>query len=141
MILKQNDPKMDEKKVNTKPIDYKALNKLSEDFDKCFVPQSQLSAEQIFWSKNSSSPADSSTCSTTDKTVIPTKLSKVSLVNSSLKKIKFHLASFDSVVKQRITPTTITEGSWEFEHKKAVFVNEVIPFLKTLKDIFSNFDQ
>ncbi|GJR49524.1 retrovirus-related pol polyprotein from transposon TNT 1-94 [Tanacetum coccineum] len=49
--------------------------------------------------------------------------------------------SFDKVVKERTTPTAITEGSWEFEHTKATFVNQVIPFLKTLKDIFNNFDQ
>ncbi|GJT51513.1 retrovirus-related pol polyprotein from transposon TNT 1-94 [Tanacetum coccineum] len=134
MLLKQNDPEMAEKKVNTKPVDYKRLNHLSEDFGKRFVPQSELSAEQVFWYKISPSPVDSSTCSTTVKTVVPKELPKVSMVNSSLKKLKFHLASFVSVVKQRTTPTAITEGSWEFEHTKAVFVNEVISFLKTLKD-------
>nr|GEU69198.1 retrovirus-related Pol polyprotein from transposon TNT 1-94 [Tanacetum cinerariifolium] len=34
---------------------------------------------------------------------------KVSMVNSSLKKLKFHLASFDVVVKERTTTTAITE--------------------------------
>ncbi|GJW20427.1 hypothetical protein Tco_0031049 [Tanacetum coccineum] len=34
----------------------------------------------------------------------------------------------------------VTEGSWGFEHTKAVFINEVIPFLKSLKDIFNAFD-
>nr|GEV01936.1 hypothetical protein [Tanacetum cinerariifolium] len=38
------------------------------------------------------------------------ELPKVSMVNSSLKKLKYHLASFDVVVKERTTPTTITEG-------------------------------
>nr|GEV70290.1 retrovirus-related Pol polyprotein from transposon TNT 1-94 [Tanacetum cinerariifolium] len=36
----------DEKKVNTKPIDYVELNQLSEDFGKRFVPQQELSDEQ-----------------------------------------------------------------------------------------------
>ncbi|GJX81175.1 hypothetical protein Tco_0329324 [Tanacetum coccineum] len=65
MLLKQSDPMVLEKKVNTKPIDYAELNRLSEDF----------------------------------------------------------------------------EGEWEFEHTKAVFQNEIIPFLKTLKDIFNVFDK
>ncbi|GJZ01334.1 hypothetical protein Tco_0519295 [Tanacetum coccineum] len=46
MFLKQSDPMVLEKKVNTKPIDYAELNRLSEDFGKRFVPQSELSDEQ-----------------------------------------------------------------------------------------------
>nr|GFA29184.1 hypothetical protein [Tanacetum cinerariifolium] len=38
------------------------------------------------------------------------ELPNVSLVNTSLKKLKFHLLKFDTVVKQRITPDAITEG-------------------------------
>nr|GFA91812.1 hypothetical protein [Tanacetum cinerariifolium] len=33
MIQKQKDPMMSEKKVNTKPVDYAALNQLSQDFE------------------------------------------------------------------------------------------------------------
>nr|GFD41332.1 hypothetical protein [Tanacetum cinerariifolium] len=46
MLQKQKDPMMFEKKVNTKPIDYAALNQLSTDFETRFVPQTELSAEQ-----------------------------------------------------------------------------------------------
>nr|GFA91640.1 hypothetical protein [Tanacetum cinerariifolium] len=42
---------------------------------------------------------------------VPKELTKVSIVNSSLKKLKFHLAGFDVVVKERITATAITEGT------------------------------
>ncbi|GJY86077.1 hypothetical protein Tco_0500103 [Tanacetum coccineum] len=49
MLAKQNDPISKEKKVNTTPINYVELNKLSEHFGKCFVPQQELSAEQAFW--------------------------------------------------------------------------------------------
>nr|GEY24556.1 hypothetical protein [Tanacetum cinerariifolium] len=41
---------------------------------------------------------------------IPSELPKVSLVNESLKKIKFQLVQFDSVIKKRITPNALTEG-------------------------------
>ncbi|GJV68809.1 hypothetical protein Tco_1484318 [Tanacetum coccineum] len=34
-----------------------------------------------------------------------------------------------------------TEGSWGFEHTKACFKDEIIPFLKALKDLFNTFDQ
>ncbi|GJR08962.1 retrovirus-related pol polyprotein from transposon TNT 1-94 [Tanacetum coccineum] len=72
---------------------------------------------------------------------VPSELHKVSLVNASLKKFKFHLARFDSVVKKRTTPDARTEGEWGFEHTKAVFNNKIIPFLKSLKDIFNVFDK
>ncbi|GJY24455.1 retrovirus-related pol polyprotein from transposon TNT 1-94 [Tanacetum coccineum] len=71
----------------------------------------------------------------------PKELHKISLVNESLKKLKFHLAKFDNVVKIRTTPNARTEGEWGFEHTKAVFNNEIIPFLKSLKDIFNVFDR
>nr|GEX97124.1 hypothetical protein [Tanacetum cinerariifolium] len=95
-------------------LDYAALNQLSKDFKTRFVPQAELSAEQAFWS---------------------------SMVNSSLKKLKFHLASFDMVVKERTTGTAITEGTWGFEHTKAFFRDDIIPFVKDLKELFSSFDQ
>nr|GFA79033.1 hypothetical protein [Tanacetum cinerariifolium] len=50
MIQKQKGLMMSEKKVNTKPIDYAALNQLSKDFETRFIPQTELSAEQAFWS-------------------------------------------------------------------------------------------
>nr|GEU97620.1 hypothetical protein [Tanacetum cinerariifolium] len=71
----------------------------------------------------------------------PKKLPKVSLVNESLKKLKLHLANFDKVVKIRTTPNAQTEGEWGFEHTKAVYNNEIIPFPKSLKDIFNVFDK
>ncbi|GKD90487.1 hypothetical protein Tco_1365994 [Tanacetum coccineum] len=71
----------------------------------------------------------------------PKELPKLSLVNESLKKLKFHLARFDNVVKVRTTPHVRRKGEWGFEHTKAVFNNEIIPFLKSLKDIFNVFDR
>ncbi|GJX27607.1 retrovirus-related pol polyprotein from transposon TNT 1-94 [Tanacetum coccineum] len=65
----------------------------------------------------------------------------LSMVNMSLKKLKHHLAGFDVVVKERTTATAITKGSWGFEHTKACFRDEIIPFVKALKDLFNTFDQ
>ncbi|GJT93328.1 hypothetical protein Tco_1082173 [Tanacetum coccineum] len=87
---------------------------------------------------NSSDPSPS--CRPT-KVEVPKELPKVSMVNTSLKKLKHHLAGFDVVVKERTTATAITEGSWGFEHTKAYYIDEIIPFVKELKDIFNTFDQ
>ncbi|GJX87858.1 retrovirus-related pol polyprotein from transposon TNT 1-94 [Tanacetum coccineum] len=109
MLLKQHDPMMLEKKVNTTPN-----------------------------SMNSSNPTPS--CRPT-KVEVPKELPKVNMVNTSLKKLKNHLAGFDVVVKERTTAIAITEGSWGFEHTKACFRDEIIPFVKALKDLFKTFDQ
>ncbi|GJS29047.1 retrovirus-related pol polyprotein from transposon TNT 1-94 [Tanacetum coccineum] len=112
ILLKQQDPMMLEKKVNTTPVDYAVLNQLSQDFEKRFVPQTELSAEQAFWSQNSMNSPEPTLSSRPTKVEVPKELPKVSMVNTSLKKLKYHLAGFDVVVKERTTPTTITEGSW-----------------------------
>nr|GEU63296.1 hypothetical protein [Tanacetum cinerariifolium] len=82
MLLKQKDMMMSEKKVNTKPIDYNSVN--SEE------PNPSTRPTQV---------------------EVPKKLPKVSMVNSSLKKLKHHLASFYVVVKVRTTVTAITKGA------------------------------
>ncbi|GJY47866.1 hypothetical protein Tco_0437822 [Tanacetum coccineum] len=63
------------------------------------------------------------------------------MVYTSLKELKRYLTGFDLVVKERTTATAITEGTWGFEHTKACFRDEIIPFIKELKDIFNNFNQ
>ncbi|GJU73077.1 retrovirus-related pol polyprotein from transposon TNT 1-94 [Tanacetum coccineum] len=141
MLLRQKDPIMLEKKVNTTPVDYAALNQLYKDFETRFVPQTELSAEQAFWSQNSVNSPKPILSSRPTVVEVPKELPKVSMVNTSLKKLKHHLAGFDVVVKERTTPTAITEGSWGFEHTKACFRDEIIPFVKALKDLFNTFNQ
>ncbi|GJW77305.1 retrovirus-related pol polyprotein from transposon TNT 1-94 [Tanacetum coccineum] len=113
MLLKQKDPMMLEKKVNTTPVDY--ANSVNS-------PEPTLSSRPT-------------------KVEVPKKLPKGSMVNTSLKKLKYHLAGFNVVVKERTTPTAITEGSWGFEHTKACFRDEIIPFVKALKELFNTFNQ
>nr|GEU56467.1 ribonuclease H-like domain-containing protein [Tanacetum cinerariifolium] len=115
MIEKQNDPQMIEKKTES-------------------------SAEQAFWSQYSMQPDGPNLSGTTIVEVLK-ELPKVSMVNSCLKKLKFHLASFDMVVKERTTATAIIEGTWGFEHTKACFRDDIIPFVKSLQELFTSFDQ
>ncbi|GJZ08201.1 retrovirus-related pol polyprotein from transposon TNT 1-94 [Tanacetum coccineum] len=108
MSEKENDPKAIKQNISHKPIDYEKLNRLSDDFGKRFTPQQELSAEQPFWlrmSNPASKPSDASPV----KIEAPKELPKVSLVNETLKKLKFHLARFDNVVKIRTTPNARTE--------------------------------
>ncbi|GJZ17033.1 retrovirus-related pol polyprotein from transposon TNT 1-94 [Tanacetum coccineum] len=143
MLLKHKDNMMQEKikQIDTTPIDYAALNKLYKDFETRFVPQTELSVEQAFWSHNFVSSSEPDLSDRPTNVEVPKELPKVSIVNTSLKKLKYHLANFDVVVKERTTPTAITEGTWGFEHTKACFRDEIIPFVKALKDLFSTFNQ
>nr|GFB50056.1 hypothetical protein [Tanacetum cinerariifolium] len=82
MLLKQKDPMMLQKKVNTTLVDY---------------------ANSV----NSPEPTPSSRPT---KVEVPKELPKVSMVNTSLKKLKHHLASFDVVVKEKTMATAIIDG-------------------------------
>nr|GFC43302.1 hypothetical protein [Tanacetum cinerariifolium] len=109
-------------------------------FEKRFVTHTESSAKQAFWSQYSVQ-TDEPNLSGTTTVEVPKELPKVSMVNSCLKRLKSHLANFDMVVKERTTATAITEGTWGFEHTKACFRDDVIPFMKSLKELFTSFDQ
>ncbi|GJU21668.1 hypothetical protein Tco_1155010 [Tanacetum coccineum] len=117
------------------------LSKLAEDFGKCFVPQKELSAEQALWLPISNPIFEQLFVQTTPvRMEAPSELPKVSMVKTSFQKLKNHLASFDKVVKVRTIPIAIIEGSSGFKHTKAIFNQELIPFIKTLRDLFKDFD-
>ncbi|GKB74930.1 hypothetical protein Tco_0936342 [Tanacetum coccineum] len=77
MLLKQKDPMMLEKKVNTTLVDYAVLNQLSQDFETRFVPQTELSAQQAFWSQNSVHSSDPTLSSRPTKVEVPKELLRV----------------------------------------------------------------
>ncbi|GKD12031.1 hypothetical protein Tco_1196438, partial [Tanacetum coccineum] len=95
MLLKQKDPMMLENKVNTTPVDYATPNQLYKDFETRFVPQTELFAEQAFCSLNLVNSPEPILSSRSTIVEVPKELPKVSMVNTSLKKLKHHLAGFD----------------------------------------------
>ncbi|GJY22636.1 hypothetical protein Tco_0396294, partial [Tanacetum coccineum] len=77
MLAEQNDLISKEKKINISLINYSELNKLAEDFRKCFVPRKDLSAEQAFWSHISNPISVQSVVQTTPvRTEAPIELLK-----------------------------------------------------------------
>ncbi|GKC31259.1 hypothetical protein Tco_1038553, partial [Tanacetum coccineum] len=69
--------------------------------------------EQPFWLKHSNYNPDTSVKSHTPVRIkAPSELPKVCLVNESLKKLKYHLASFDKVVKKRTTSDAISADTF-----------------------------
>ncbi|GJV29358.1 hypothetical protein Tco_1385806 [Tanacetum coccineum] len=75
---------------------------------------------------NSSDPSPS--CRPT-KVEVPKELPKVSMVNTSLKKLKHHLAGFDVVVKERTTATAITEDQSQDKYTVIKKLKEIIKSL------------
>nr|GEV91814.1 hypothetical protein [Tanacetum cinerariifolium] len=133
--------------LKTQVVNYTKINQDNKNVNEIltaelerYKDQTELSAEHAFWSQNSGNSEEPNLSTSTTIVEIPKELPKVGMVNSSLKKLKFHLASFDMVVKQRTTATAITEGTWRFKHTKACLRDEIIPFVKALKELF-NFDQ
>ncbi|GJT94362.1 hypothetical protein Tco_1089880 [Tanacetum coccineum] len=76
MLDKQNDPISIEKKIKISLIDYSKLNKIKEDFGKCFVTKKELSAEQAFWLKHYSFSETPVTSHTPVRIEAPSKLPK-----------------------------------------------------------------
>nr|GEZ97972.1 hypothetical protein [Tanacetum cinerariifolium] len=118
IIEKQNDPQMTKKKI-------------------------ELSAKQAFWYQYSVQTDEPNLFATTTIVEVLKELPKVSMVNSCLKKLKSHLASFDMVVKERTTATAITEEYFEINELKAqaqakdtviLQLKEKLRSLKALKD-------
>ncbi|GKA96027.1 hypothetical protein Tco_0818122 [Tanacetum coccineum] len=108
MFEKAKDPEVIAKKISHKPIDYEKLNSLTDDFGKHFSPQQELSAKQAFWF-HTLNPTIEPSYTPPVIVDVPSELPKVSLVNASLKTLKFYLTQFDSVVKKRTTPSALEE--------------------------------
>nr|GEU54120.1 hypothetical protein [Tanacetum cinerariifolium] len=62
------------------------------------------------------------------------------IIMSMFEQMSNQVTNRDKDVKVIITPTTITEGRWGFEHTKKVFLEEVIPFLNSLREPVKDFD-
>ncbi|GJY90990.1 retrovirus-related pol polyprotein from transposon TNT 1-94 [Tanacetum coccineum] len=70
--------------------------------------RSKMLLKQTFWFQISN-PSNESSNPSPIKVDVPSELPKVSLVNTSLKRLQSHLAKFDFVVKTRITPSALTK--------------------------------
>nr|GEV07289.1 putative ribonuclease H-like domain-containing protein [Tanacetum cinerariifolium] len=99
MLLKQEDPMMSEKKVNTKPVDYVALNQLSQDFETRFVLQTELSAEQVFWSQNYVNSEEPNLSTRPTPVEVPKKLPKSQENDMVIMKLKERIKSLSENMK------------------------------------------
>ncbi|GKA87992.1 hypothetical protein Tco_0809756 [Tanacetum coccineum] len=80
-----------------------------DDEETLIFEEEKLSAEQAFWF-HILNPIIKPPYTPPVIVDVPGELPKASLVNASLKKLKFHLTQFNSVVKKRTTPNALEEG-------------------------------
>ncbi|GKC95599.1 hypothetical protein Tco_1161041 [Tanacetum coccineum] len=125
MLERMKDPLC---KVSSKPINYAKLNSLYD----TLVPQKQLSREQFYWLPANEVASYNCNQSKLVTNFVRTRPAK-SQVNTQLKMLKACFLEFDKVVKDRTTPSYITNGEWCFKHTKKCFVEEIIPFYEKLK--------
>ncbi|GJU64674.1 hypothetical protein Tco_1246509 [Tanacetum coccineum] len=125
MLERMKDPLC---KVSSKPINYAKLNSLYD----TFVPQKQLSSEQVYWLPANEVASYNCNQSKPITTFVRTRPTK-SQVYTQLKMLKACFPEFDKVVKDRTTPSYITNGEWRFKHTKKCFVEEIILFYEKLK--------
>ncbi|GJS99396.1 hypothetical protein Tco_0820566, partial [Tanacetum coccineum] len=98
-------------------------------------------AEEAFWLRISNPFIESSY---TPHVImkVSSELPKVSLVNASLKKLKFHLTQFDSVVKKRTTPNALEEAQLQDKDKTICKLKDTIRSLsKNAKEENVNHDK
>ncbi|GJY22966.1 retrovirus-related pol polyprotein from transposon TNT 1-94 [Tanacetum coccineum] len=144
---KMKTPLWTEQNINIRPPDYSKENYLAT-----FTPQTQLTPEQIFWSKDvlkmktkalkeqtkASRPIKALIVypPNTPATLVPRVLPTKSQVKINIFALIQLFLEFEKTCKKRITPTGLTEGERGFEQTKECYLTEVIPFFKTLKEHF-----
>ncbi|GKE19250.1 retrovirus-related pol polyprotein from transposon TNT 1-94, partial [Tanacetum coccineum] len=135
MLLKQSDPMVLEKKVNTKPIDYAESNRLFEDFGKCFVPQHELSDEQALH------PTIDQSTSLPLKIEAPWELPKFQAKDMTIKKLKAHIkrvnktSTSESVKKDLYEIETI---NIKLEHRVTKLIAENEHLKHTYKQLYDS---
>nr|GEX95156.1 integrase, catalytic region, zinc finger, CCHC-type, peptidase aspartic, catalytic [Tanacetum cinerariifolium] len=144
---KMKDPECVKHKVKIAPHDYS-----KENFLATFIPQKQLTPEQIFWSQDlikmkAEALKEQTTASRPIKmltvyppnihaTLVPRVLPTKSQVKINIFTLIQLFLEFDKTCKRRITPTGLSEGERGFEQTKECYLKVVIPFFKTLKEHF-----
>ncbi|GKD29145.1 hypothetical protein Tco_1239923 [Tanacetum coccineum] len=123
MLENQNDPVSKEKKVNISPISYSELNKLSEHFQKYFVPQKELSAKQAFWLPISNPISKQLVVPPTPvKIEVPSELPKNfdNGLHDELNEVKTVFNQMEAVVEQ----CSINKKCFEIQKKELLLEND-----------------
>ncbi|GKD05050.1 hypothetical protein Tco_1180024 [Tanacetum coccineum] len=62
------------------------------------------------------------------------------MVKESLQKVKNHLDKFDKCIKERFVVNAVNYQNWGMDYIKGAYEEEVIPFVKNLRESFKLFE-
>nr|GEV56120.1 hypothetical protein [Tanacetum cinerariifolium] len=119
-----------------KPINYAELNALFSHF----VPQKELSREQVYWLHPEELATQKSNPPKAVTPFVHTRLAP-SKVRTQLLKLKDCFPAFETIIKRKTTPTFHEQGEWHFVHTKKAFTEQVIPFYEHVKELVQSLDE
>ncbi|GJX87147.1 hypothetical protein Tco_0339161 [Tanacetum coccineum] len=122
--------KMSERPGTIQPINYAELNALYSHF----VPQKELSREQVYWLPDAETTTQSSTPAKPVTSFVHTRPTK-SQISTCLQGLNMWIPAFTHVIKQRTDPCHYPHGSGEFKPVKAMFTEQIIPFYENVKQL------
>ncbi|GJX37413.1 hypothetical protein Tco_0250716 [Tanacetum coccineum] len=106
-----------------------------------FVLHKQLSIEQAFWLPIFKTVSEKPSIQPEPvQHNLPQKLPSTSMVKQNILNAKSHLDDFDKVIKVRTKVRGQNDGTWGFEHIRGAFEKDIIPFVKSLRESFANFE-
>ncbi|GJU34901.1 retrovirus-related pol polyprotein from transposon TNT 1-94 [Tanacetum coccineum] len=128
--------KMSERLGTIKPINYAELNALYSHF----VPQKELSREQVYWLPAAETTSQSSTPAKPVTPFVRTRPAK-SQISTCLQGLNSWIPAFAHVINQRTDPCRYPSGSGEFKPVKAMFTEQIIPFYENVKQLVQKLDE
>ncbi|GJW47811.1 retrovirus-related pol polyprotein from transposon TNT 1-94 [Tanacetum coccineum] len=142
--LERYKEQVKKKQVDTTPIDYAALNQLYKDFPTRFVPQTELSAEQAFWSQNSVNSSEPTLSIRPTNVEVPKELPKVSMSQEKdtvIKKLKERIKSLSgNIDKDKIKRDLeeIETINIELDHRVTKLIAENEHLKQTYKQLYDS---
>nr|GEX79437.1 hypothetical protein [Tanacetum cinerariifolium] len=128
--------KMAERPGHALPINYAKLNALYDQF----VPQKELSQEQVYWLLAVEIASQSSTPAKSVAPFVHTRPVK-SDVHKKVWKIKECLTAFKKIIKERTAPPPSILSSHRLWHQtKECFDEQITPFFNNIKQFFQTLD-
>ncbi|GJR26221.1 hypothetical protein Tco_1102453 [Tanacetum coccineum] len=128
-----NDDSYDELTSNNNVISYvDYMVTIENDY---FVPQKQLSAEQVYWA-----PVSKPSLPEKVTNFFPKKLPSTSQAHKNLQNARDLLDKFDDCSKKGTTLSPYEIGNWETTDIKGAFKQDVILFFKNLRETFKLFE-
>nr|GFC03785.1 hypothetical protein [Tanacetum cinerariifolium] len=107
---------------------------------KSFIPQKELSREQVYWLPAAEIASQSSTLAKPVATFVHTRPVK-SDVHKKVWKIKECITAFEKIIKERTAPPpSILSSHRLWHHTKECFDEQITPFFNNIKQLFQTLD-